>query len=80
MRSQRCAAASSDQANSYSTTTMENVSLATQSRAIRFLKGMRPLFYVEPPSQSCFQNVEDVPDYLDKVSWGINDKNTIAYL
>jgi len=46
---------------------MENVSLAAQSHAIRFLKGMRPLFYVEPPSQSCFQNVEDVPDYLEKV-------------
>jgi len=47
--------------------TMENVSLAAQSHAIRFLKGMRPLFYVEPPSQSCFKNVEDVPDYLEKV-------------
>ena len=49
--------------------TMENISLAAQSHAIRFLKGMRPLFYVEPPSQSCFQNVEDVPDYLEKVGW-----------
>ena len=61
-------------------TTMENVSLATQSHAIRFLKGMRPLFYAEPPSQSCFQKVEDVPDYVNKVRSGINYKNTIAYL
>lgn len=44
-----------------------NVSLAVQSGAIKFLKGLRPLFYVEPPSQSCFQRVEDVPKYLEKV-------------
>ena len=44
-----------------------NVSLAVQSGAIKFLKGLRPFFYVEPPSESCFQRVEDVPKYLEKV-------------
>ena len=45
----------------------ENISLAVQSGAIKFLKGLRPFFYVEPPSESCFQRVEDVPKYLEKV-------------
>ena len=44
-----------------------NLSLVVQSGAIRFLKGLRPFFYVEPPSESCFQRVEDVPKYLQKV-------------
>jgi len=47
-----------------------NLSLVVQSGAIRFLKGLRPFFYVEPPSESCFQRVEDVPQYLQKVWHG----------
>ena len=50
-----------------------NLSLVVQSGAIKFLKGLRPFFYVEPPSESCFQRVEDVPQYLQKV-WHVKER------
>lgn len=38
-----------------------------QSYAVRFLKGLRPLFYLEPPSESRFERLPEVPDYIERV-------------
>ena len=32
------------------------------------VRGVRPLFYLEPPSSSSFKEISEVPDYLDRVS------------
>ena len=48
------------------------------SASLSFLNALRPLFYLEPPSQSSFEEIKDVPNYLDKVcptSWSSDISN-----
>lgn len=46
---------------------MENASVPERA-AMRVLKGVRRLFYVELPSESSFERLEEVPDYLQEVT------------
>lgn len=51
--------------------TMENITVGMVAR--KALKDVRPLFYLELPSTSSFEQVSDVPDYLKQVRhvrWG----------
>ena len=36
----------------------------------RVLSGYRSLFYLWTPNETSFAKVEDVPNYVDKVSYG----------
>ncbi len=46
----------------------ENTSVLAYSASVRFLNGIRPLFYVVPPSKSSFETVKEVPNYVQTVS------------
>lgn len=46
----------------------KNASALAYSASMKVLNDLRPLFYVEPPSKSSFETVEQVPNYLQKVS------------
>ncbi len=57
-----------------------NTSALVYSASVRFLNGIRPLFYVEPPSKSSFETIEEVPDYLNKVAWTVDSVSPTARL
>ena len=45
----------------------ENASVLAYSASAKLINGMRPLFYLERPSTSSFETVQEVPNYLDDV-------------